>query len=299
MNQDTSAAERRIASFRLYLTAERGRSPHTAESYASDLHQWLRFCEGLGRPPYPPSPDDVAAFRLGLASEGKARSTQQRAVAALRSWMRFVEMEEGGEEDLPLPELPRKTRKEPRVLNEAEIERLLDACRGPRPLDMRDRAIVEVGYGCGLRASEICGLEVLDLDFEARTLRTLGKGNKVRVVPFLGEAARSVRLYLDSARPELNRRSEPHVFLSRLGRPLHREDLWRILRRRGAAAGIARSRLYPHILRHSFATHLLARGMDMRTLQEMLGHASIMTTQVYAHFDREMRTEYDRFHPRA
>ena len=170
---------------------------------------------------------------------------------------------------------------------------------GPRPLDVRDLAIVELGYGCGLRASELCGLEVVDLDFDSRLLRTLGKGNKARVVPFLGAAARSVRLYLDSARHDLNRFGDGHVFLSRLGRPLRREDLWRILRRRGAAAGIARSRLYPHILRHSFATHLLARGMDMRTLQEMLGHASIMTTQVYAHFDREMRTEYDRFHPRA
>lgn len=296
---DKSAAEARIGEFRLYLTAERGRSPHTAESYASDLRQWLEFCEAADRLPYPPSPDDVAAFRLELESQGKARSTQQRAIAALRSWMRFVAMEEAGEEDLPLPELPRKTRKEPRVLNEAEIERLLDACRGSRPLDVRDRAIVELGYGCGLRASELCGLKVLDLDFEARLLRTRGKGNKERVVPFLGETARSVRLYLDSARPELNRHGEAYVFLSRLGRPLRREDLWRILRRRGTAAGIARSRLYPHILRHSFATHLLARGMDMRTLQEMLGHASIMTTQVYAHFDREMRTEYDQFHPRA
>ncbi len=296
---DRRTAEERVAQFGLYLLAERGRSRHTAEGYASDLRQWLKFCEAAGRMPYPPSPDDVAAFRRELESEDKARSTQQRAIAALRSWMRFVEMEEGGEEDLPLPVLPRKTRKEPRILNEAEIERLLDACRGPRPLDVRDRAIVELGYGCGLRASELCGLEVLDLDFETRLLRTRGKGNRERVVPFLGEAARSVRLYLDAARPELNRRGDAHVFLSRAGRPLRREDLWRILRRRGAAAGIARSRLYPHILRHSFATHLLARGMDMRTLQEMLGHASIVTTQVYAHFDREMRTEYDKFHPRA
>ncbi len=294
------AARDRAARFCLYLVAERGRSHKTAESYASDLRQWMAFCEATGRSPYPPSPADVADFRLALESDGKARATQHRAVAALRSWIRFVEMEEGeGEEELDLPELPRRSRKEPRVLNEAEIKRLLDACRGPRPLDLRDRAIVEVGYGCGLRASELCGLEVLDLDFEARLLRTRGKGNKVRVVPFLGEAARSVRLYLDSARPDLNRRGDAHVFLSRLGRPLRREDLWRILRRRGTVAGIARSRLYPHILRHSFATHLLARGMDMRTLQEMLGHSSIMTTQVYAHFDREMRTEYDRFHPRA
>ena len=150
---DRHTAGGRIDQFRLYLLAERGRSPHTAESYASDLRQWLQFCDGAGCPPYPPSPDDVAAFRRDLAAEGKARSTQQRAVAAIRSWMRFVEMEEGSEEDLPLPELPRRTRKEPRILNEAEIGRLLDTCRDPQPLDVRDLAIVELGYGCGLRAN--------------------------------------------------------------------------------------------------------------------------------------------------
>ena len=115
----------------------------------------------------------------------------------------------------------------------------------------------------------------------------------------MGEAARSVRVYLDTVRSGLARGAAAQVFLSRSGRALSRQDLWRVLRRRGTAANIARSRLYPHILRHSFATHLLSRGMDMRTLQEMLGHSSIMTTQIYAHFDREMRTEYDRFHPRA
>ena len=266
---DFREADALVDAFLTYLEAERGRSRLTAESYASDLRHWLRFCQEAALPPYPMEEPAVSAFRRSLEAEGKARSTQQRAIAALRSWWRYVEMERGEDGEFPLPELPKKTQLEPRVLNEAEVERLFEACRGTKPLDVRDAALVEVGYGCGLRASEICG------------------------------AARSVRTYLETARPQLNGRGLPFVFLSCRGRRLSRVDLWRILRRRGEMAGIARARLYPHILRHSFATHLLARGMDMRTLQEMLGHSSIMTTQVYAHFDREMRDEYDRFHPRA
>ncbi len=292
-------AEERIDRFYLYLIAERGRSPLTGESYASDLRQWMAFCEENGFAPYPPSDESVNAFRRKMEDDGSARSTQQRRIAAIRSWIRFAELEEDDEVEPILPTLPSKTRLEPRILNEAEIGRLMDSCRGERPLDIRDRAIFEVGYGCGLRASELCGLKMKDLDFESRLLRAFGKGSKERVIPFLGQVARSVRTYLDTARPHLNRHGKPDVFLSRLGQPLSRQDLWRILRRRGTVAGISRSRLYPHILRHSFATHLLAEGMDMRTLQEMLGHSSIVTTQVYAHFDREIRTEYDKYHPRA
>ncbi|MCR4817935.1 MAG: tyrosine-type recombinase/integrase [Fretibacterium sp.] len=296
---DFHETEAAIDDFLAYLEGERGRSRLTAESYASDLRQWLRFCEEEDKAPYPPAEVDVIAFRRRLEEEGKARSTQQRAIAALRSWFRYIEVEQGEEGEYTLPDLPDKTKIMPRILNEAEINRLFDVCRGEKTLDRRDAAIFEIGYGCGLRASEICGLKVLDLDFESHLLHTRGKGDKERVVPFLGGVARSIRSYLDEARPKLNRHGLPFVFLSRQGRPLSRVDLWRILRRRGEAAGIARARLYPHILRHSFATHLLARGMDMRTLQEMLGHSSIMTTQIYSHFDREMRDEYDRFHPRA
>ncbi|MDR1977617.1 MAG: tyrosine-type recombinase/integrase [Synergistaceae bacterium] len=296
-------AEALLDRFCLYLVAERGRSRLTAESYASDLNQWLRFCEENDLVAFPPTFSAVSAFRRQMDEEGKSRSTQQRCIAAMRSWIHFVEMEEAEELEIPLPELPDKTKLEPRVLNEAEIKRLMDVCRGTKPLVVRDRAIFEIGYGCGLRASEICGLAMLDLDFESKTLRARGKGDKERVVPFLGETARSVRVYLETARPQLkgdaDHKSKNRVFLSCSGRPLNRQDMWRILRKRGREAGIAQSRLYPHILRHSCATHLLARGMDMRTLQEMLGHSSIITTQTYAHFDREMRIVYDQFHPRA
>jgi integrase/recombinase XerD len=302
-------AEALLGRFRVYLVAERGRSHLTAEGYASDLRQWLKFCEAKDLVAFPPTFSAVSAFRKHMDEEGKLRSTQQRCIAAMRSWIHFVEMEEAAELEIPLPDLPDKATLQPRVLNEAEIKRLMDACQGTKPLIVRDRAIFEIGYGCGLRASEICGLSMLDLDFDSKTLRAKGKGDKERVVPFLGETARSVRIYLETARPQLKgdsklkgdstHKSKNRVFLSCSGRPLNRQDMWRILRKRGRQAGIASSRLYPHILRHSCATHLLARGMDMRTLQEMLGHSSIITTQTYAHFDREMRIVYDQFHPRA
>ncbi|MDR3230021.1 MAG: tyrosine-type recombinase/integrase [Synergistaceae bacterium] len=292
-------ARRLLDRFCLYLVAERGRSRLTAEGYASDLKQWLRFCEAGELVPFPPSLAAISAFRRYMDGEGKRHSTQQRCIAAMRSWIHFVEMEEAEDADVFIPELPGRAKLEPRILNEAEIKRLMDVCGGSKPLVVRDRAIFEIGYGCGLRASEICTLEILDLDFESKLLRTRGKGEKERVVPFLGETARGVRVYLDAVRPLLNRKRISRVFLSFSGRPLNRQDMWRILRKRGRAAGITESRLYPHILRHSFATHLLARGMDMRTLQEMLGHSSIMTTQTYSHFDGEMRDFYDRFHPRA
>ena len=300
---DAREATALIDRFCLYLVAERGRSRLTASSYASDLKQWLNFCEGNEFAAFPPTFASVSAFRRKMNEDGKERSTQQRCIAALRSWIHFIELEEAQDLDIPLPELPGKTKLEPRILNEAEIKRLLDSCQGTKALLVRDRAIFEVGYGCGLRVSEICGLEILDLDFDSKLLRARDKGDKERVVPFLGEAARSTAVYLETVRPILRgggeNKSGNKVFLSCSGRPLSRQDVWRTIRKRGREAGIASSRLYPHILRHSFATHLLARGMDMRTLQEMLGHSSIVTTQVYSHFDGEMRDVYDRFHPRA
>jgi integrase/recombinase XerD len=299
-------AEDLVDRFCLYLIAERGRSRLSAESYASDLRHWVEFCENCELPPFPPTFSAVSAFRRHMDKEGKERSSQQRCIAAIRSWIHFVEMEETTDLDLPLPELPDKAEIMPRILNEAEIKRLMDVCQGTKPLLVRDRAIFEIGYGCGLRVSEICTLAVLDLDFESKLLRTRGKGDKERMVPFLGEAARSVKLYLDTARPLLKnklanaeRKSANSVFLSFSGRLLNRQDVWRLLRKRGRQAGISQSRLYPHILRHSFATHLLSHGMDMRTLQEMLGHSSIITTQAYSHLDQEMRDIYDQCHPRA
>ena len=230
-------AEELVDRFCLYLVAERGRSRLTESSYASDLKQWLNFCEANEFAAFPPTIASVNAFRRKMEEDGKERSTQQRCIAALRSWIHFIQIEEAEDLDIPLPELPNKIKLEPRILNEAEVKRLLDVCHGTKPLLVRDRAIFETGYGCGLRVSEICGLAILDLDFDSKLLRTKGKGDKERVVPFLGETARSVAVYLETVRPLLRgegeNKSGNKVFLSCSGRPMNRQDVWRTIRKRG------------------------------------------------------------------
>jgi integrase/recombinase XerD len=179
------------------------------------------------------------------------------------------------------------------------VDRLFQACEGDGPLDLRDRALFGTAYGCGLRAGELCGLRIGDVDFSARVLRAFGKGEKERAIPFLGEVSEKVALYLQKGRPLLLKVPGDFLFLTRSGNPMKREDIWRTLRKRGAKAGIPAARLHPHVLRHSFATHLLRRGMDQRSLQELLGHSSIATTEKYLHFDLELRDVYDKAHPRA
>lgn len=213
--------------------------------------------------------------------------------------------------------MPKREKLLPRVMTEGEIERLLDSCGEETPtakqsekkaaIGLRDRAMIEMTYGCGLRASELCAIKISDIDKAGGVLYIRGKGDKERLVPFVG-APRSIALkYMDEARPILLGKegdasipkNDDHLFVSVNGRAMNRGELWNIVQKRGKRAGIARSRLHPHVLRHSFATHLQRRGMDLRTLQELLGHSSIATTEKYAHLDTELRDIYDRFHPRA
>lgn len=288
-----------LPEFRKYLRYERGCSENTVKAYGADLLRWGGFCRERNLPLVPPEAVAAASFIKSLTEAGYSSSTVQRHAAALRSWGVFL-VEEGilekGVFDCPLPE---KGKSLPRILSEGEIRRLFEASMGEDPLDLRDRAVLETGYGCGLRAGELAGLRLQDVDMAGGLIRPLGKGDKERVVPFLGEARNRLRSYLEKGRPALDRGLSDRVFLSRSGKNLRREDVWRIIRKRGRIAGIPLSRLYPHILRHSFATHLLRRGMDLRTLQEILGHASIATTERYTHFDLELRDVYDRTHPRA
>ena len=288
-----------VKEFSSYLLLERGLSPNTASAYERDLREWRKYCESAGLSPFPPGQDSLAGFQKFLSLGGKSRSSQQRAVAALRTWIRFLETEEVLESDVSLPSLPKRESRLPQVLGEGEVDRLLQACSSHSPLDVRDRAILEVAYGCGLRATELCTLRTRDVDFSGKLLRATGKGEKERAVPFLGEARKRVQIYVETVRNLLGKEGPDNLFLSRSGNPLSREDIWRIIRKRGKQAGISPSRLHPHILRHSFATHLLRRGMDQRTLQELLGHSSIATTEKYLHFDLELRDVYDRSHPRA
>ena len=288
-----------IENFLSFLLLERGLSANTAAAYGRDLLQWEKFCGEIGASPLPQGKNELLLFQRHLTRSDKSPATKQRIMAAMRTWMRYLDQEGMLDEDTGLPSLPARGQTLPRILNEGELDRLFQACSGTGPLDLRDRALFETAYGCGLRAGELCALKLRDIDFGGKTLRATGKGEKERVIPFLGEAAGRVALYLDKGRPGLAVKYSEMLFLTKSGIPLKREDVWRILKKRGKSAGIPASRLHPHVLRHSFATHLLRRGMDQRTVQELLGHSSIATSEKYLHFDLELRDVYDKTHPRA
>jgi integrase/recombinase XerD len=289
-----------------YLELERGLSRNTLEAYRSDLQQFGQFIARCGLDPLTISPAELAAFVSELAdgSDGRspvAAATLQRKVACLRSFYRHLRREQLIDHD-PAAELrgPRSRARLPQVLSRDEVMRLLAQPRGGSPGALRDRALLETMYACGLRASEVIGLELSQLDLDVGMLRASGKGSKERIVPIGSKAVASLRAYLERGRPRLvGLREGPAVFVNLRGRPLSRQGLYKIVQRHAAAAGLEH-RMSPHTLRHSFATHLLAGGCDLRSLQEMLGHADIATTQVYTHLSTErLRDVYFEAHPRA
>ena len=289
-----------------YLELERGLSRNTLEAYRSDLQQFGQFLGERGLDPLTVGPPQLAAFVSELADGRDGRSpvaaaTLQRKVACLRSFYRHLRRERLIDHD-PAAELrgPRSRARLPQVLSRDEVVRLLEQPRGSSPAAVRDRALLETMDACGLRASEVIGLELSELDLDDGILRARGKGSKERLVPIGSKAIASLRVYLEKARPKLvGLHEEPHVFVNLRGRPLSRQGLYKIVQRHAATAGLAH-RMSPHTLRHSFATHLLAGGCDLRSLQEMLGHADIATTQVYTHLSTErLRDVYFEAHPRA
>ncbi len=294
----TDGSETRLKAFCDYLEFERGASANTVASYRADMKSWFAFARSSGFVEEVPDSATLARYLRHLAVLSRSKSTIQRHAAALRTWKRFLEEEGLRPPDSERLPLPAKDRKLPQILGEGEIERIIQACSGTSPMDKRDRALLETVYGCGLRAGEACGLRLKDVDFEGAVLHVTGKGDKERIVPLVGACRTVLRRYIEETRLVF-RPSGDGIFITRSGKPLRREDVWRIVQKRGHQAGIPLSRLHPHVLRHSFATHLLRRGMDLRTLQELLGHASIGTTERYTHFDIELRDIYDRCHPRA
>jgi integrase/recombinase XerD len=225
----------------------------------------------------------------------------QRKVACLRSFYRHLRREHILEQD-PTADLrgPRLGARLPKVLSRDEIQALLGQPKGTSPVALRDRALLETMYACGLRASEAIALERSQVDLDAGIVCTRGKGSKERIVPIGSVALRSLRQYLDKGRPRLvGLRDEPRVFVNARGQALSRQGLYKIIQRHARAAGLER-KMSPHTLRHTFATHLLAGGCDLRSLQEMLGHADIGTTQIYTHLSPErLREVYFEAHPRA
>jgi integrase/recombinase XerD len=292
--------------FLAYLELERGLSRNTLEAYRSDLQQVGEFIGRRGIDPLDVESADLAEFVSELADgrDGRrpvAPATLQRKIACLRSFYRFLRREQILERD-PTADLrpPRSRGRLPKVLSRDEVQRLLDQPRGTSPAALRDRALLETMYACGLRASEAISLELSALDIEAGILRARGKGSKERIVPVGSKAIETLRAYLERARPRLvGLRDEPRVFLNLRGGGLTRQGLYKIVQRHARAAGLDQ-KMSPHTLRHTFATHLLAGGCDLRSLQEMLGHADIATTQIYTHLTAErLRDVYFDSHPRA
>ena len=281
----------------LALLATR-RAARTVDAYKRDL---AACAEWLGGPVGRASVEDLETYLAELRAAGLSPATISRRVAALRSFFRHQTLL-GARTDNPAAELdlPRRHRRLPRTLSPAEAERLVEAAAGTTPRALRDRALVELLYGAGLRVSEAVGLGRTDVDLEGRVVRALGKGSKERIVPIGRPAVESLRRYLSRGRPFLDARHRPELFLNARGGALTRAGAFLILRRLAARAGLEPERVHPHLLRHSFATHLLEGGADLRSVQEMLGHADLATTELYTHVsDRRRRELYYQAHPHA
>ncbi len=294
--------EHQIDAFLAYALTEEGLAPRSIEAYKRDLDDFARFAAGRGAAgPQQVTRSALTLYLVALRRRGRAPATVKRRTAAVRSFYKYLLREDVLSQDPTLdlapPKLPRRL---PRVLSIEEVEQLLATPDQATPGGLRDRAILELLYGSGLRVSEAVALNLGDVDLSVELVRCLGKGSKERVVPVGTHAIRALRAYQQTARPALaGRRPSAALFLNRRGGRLTRQGCWKLVRGYARKARITRP-LTPHVLRHSFATHLLERGADLRAVQEMLGHASINTTQTYLHVTRDrLREVYVKSHPRA
>jgi integrase/recombinase XerD len=290
-----------IDQYLTYLRDVRRMSPNTLQSYARDLAALARFAEARERPADGLTRAELEAFVRHLMSSGLSPRSVARSVACLRGFYRFLAVERRQEQS-PADDLapPRAWAALPRFLSLEDVDRLLAQPDTATPRGLRDKALIEVLYATGLRVSELVALRAGDLNLEEGYLTCIGKGDKQRMVPLGQEAAGWVRRYLSDGRPQLVRKKgSPWLFVNaRDGGALSRVGFWKVLKEYGLKAGIT-SDLSPHVLRHSFATHLLDRGADLRMIQLMLGHADLSTTQIYTHvLEARLRAVYDRFHPR-
>jgi len=290
-----------------WLAVERGRSPNTLVSYRRDLVSWEGWARDNGLAPRSAGPGDLERYLAHLRGGGRSPTSMARTITALRGQYRFL-VDEGVNTadptaDLQSPKLPRTL---PKALDEEQTARLLDSMTGTEPWDFRDRALLELLYGTGARISEVVGLSLLDFRDDDGLLRVFGKGSKERLVPMGSVAQHAVAVWLGTqGRPRVaperwrSRDDEQAVFLNQRGHRLSRQGAWGILKRHAGRVGLAPV-VSPHVLRHSCASHMLAHGADIRIVQELLGHASITTTQRYTKLSAEhLRASYERAHPRA
>lgn len=299
-----SLIESEVGDFLSSLLLERGLSMNTAEGYRNDLRRFSEFLDahgianvgGVRR-------NDIVDFLAEELEEGMKRSTRSRRTAAIRMFFRYLrERRLIKANPAELIESAKKEMLLPKILSEQEVKSMLETIDGDDPRSLRDRALLEVMYGCGLRVSEACGLKMDNVVANGELLRVLGKGSKERIVPIGTAAANALRRYYESARGFFTRgnQDEVHVFVTRFGGPFTRRGVYKLVRERAVAVGIAADRISPHVLRHCFASHMLAHGADIRAIQELLGHSNIGTTQIYTHVDTARFGEIHRkYHPRA
>ena len=282
-----------------FLSAERGLSPHTLEGYRRDLEDLALYLDRVGRDLGSVDVEVLMGYLMNLAARGLSPATIRRRLSAIRGFYAFlVEMELLDSDPTEGLDNPRTWKHLPQVLSLDEVERLLQAPPGDNPRGLRDRAMLEVLYATGVRVSELVSLRLVDLDMERGFLKVLGKGKKERVVPLGEEAIGWLRRYLE-VRGKLDKKGSAYLFLSNRGGPMTRQRFWQIIKEYARKVGITKG-ISPHTLRHSFATHILERGADLRSVQELLGHADLSTTQIYTHVARaHLEKIYKKSHPRA
>ncbi len=285
-----------------YLQIERGLSENTLTAYRRDLTQYIEFIQQLSLTNWDEvERHHIVQFLAKLKGENKSPATISRMISAIRSFHQFLVNDEHVKTDVSLHiEMPKKGRSLPDVLSLEEVNQLLDI-QGESPLDIRNKAMLELLYATGLRVSELIDLEMNDVHITMGFVRCIGKGGKERIVPIGALAIEAMQDYLEYARPILVKRNkgERKFFVNHHGRPLSRQGFWKLLKKLANEQGLNRS-ITPHTLRHSFATHLLENGADLRSVQEMLGHADISTTQIYTHVSKSRLTDtYRQYHPRA
>ena len=286
------------------LRYERSMAENTCAAYARDLRFFSQYLKKRGLSAAGDvKREDIAGFLGEQRSEGRKSTTRARRATAIKVFFKFLkERRFVAKNPAELLEPPKKAKALPRVLSEEETFRMLDKVDGTDPRDLRDRAMLEVMYGCGLRVSELCAMKTEDIIADGELLRVIGKGSKERIVPIGRAAGRALVAYLASARDVFTKGdlSVGHVFVTRLKKPFTRQAVFKLIRERALAAGIAPERISPHVLRHCFASHMLQHGADIRAIQELLGHADIGTTQIYTHVDATRFGDiHRRFHPRG